>query len=247
MIYFTIQQSSLAPVPELEAPRVQSNMNPMIRTQQQCLTLPNTIWDDNGCQCQEPYQGDFCREMMVTDFSLVGDVKRVSVGSSHSTGASDIDQCSQYCRDDIDCKGFIYHNNGICHLFNNEIIAHHAPGGDNNNLYIKYGHWDGSFKLENRVFLAQERHFVPGRFWEQDDTNYFAEIPLNQLKQINFTPKLLLSTARWGIFSKVPFNPDQIVPLIKQGQIPQSDSLRFSYGSLPSLTGLDSSYVYFTD
>lgn len=113
----------------------EKTMFPLITSQEQCLTIPNSIWTNFGCNCQYPYTGPFCRDEVIPSQGFTG-ISSTTFGVNakilNTVRTSEI-KCRNLCQNATMCKGYHF-DSGYCTFFEN-ISA--QPNGGNLTIYLK--------------------------------------------------------------------------------------------------------------
>lgn len=236
-IFFSIKQVELnvtEPLPATPTTRMTAEFNSPANAsayinQANCMQGQHTVWVNDRCRCQDPYYGPTCNlEKHDPTFYAVGTPNEDKVGvtvldqliadgkSYNAQGT--VGSCSDYCRKEEACMGFIYQESGLCTLLTGDVIV---PENDNiayaadipSTLYIKSS---DNLKFTGRIFLSEYPNNFPARFWLTKHAYHFIQLFPREMVEINFYPNYInVHGCYTGIYCLFPFTMQDVPTLLQ--------------------------------
>lgn len=219
-----------------------------------CLAAPQQRWSGMSCICAPPFWGSYCdRESYSTDFKAIGSydpaemnvIETLKVNRKAFPYDPELQPiqttCEQACRDNADCVGYYYVNDGdnmgigsleptnTCKLLGSPPIYRgetYDPSVDANTYLLK-SKTKGRPLLPNSVIIYNGN--LPNRFWLEKRIETaklkMVNIMVNTLNSINFYPGGVIDDDEHIIvYSSTHFTRSQaeefVREYVKTGQMP---------------------------
>jgi len=203
-----------------------------LTTKQLCDTTDNAEWVNNKCECIPPFFGPTCSnerhdskyyavgipDESSLDISVIDDI--ITNGKSFNTNGSAL-SCSDYCNNNENCIGFIYHHPNMCTLLKDTVIVPKNSGifystEIDSTLYMKSS---DNLEFADRIFLGAYLSSFPPRYWLVKETPTYTQLLPNTITKISFAPAYTKIYGSFtGIYCLHPFSIDEVDILLQRDE-----------------------------